>query len=80
MRLSLVIPVRNDAEGLTRLLSQARSMTWLGEIIVFDDASDPPCGPNMAEFSAAARDPRIRWLRGENGRARAMPATAHSTM
>ncbi|SEO24097.1 Glycosyl transferase family 2 [Gemmobacter aquatilis] len=69
MRLSLVIPVWNDPEGLTRLLTQAREMTCLAEIIVSDDASEPPCGPGMPGLSPeVAADPRLVWLRSDRQR------------
>lgn len=40
--LALVIPVWNDAEGLARLLDQARGMGVFSGIIVVDDGSDVP--------------------------------------
>jgi len=75
MMLSLVIPVWNDPEGLVRLLSQVRDMACFDEIIVSDDASDPPCGPQMPGLPAdVAADPRLIWLRSDSqggaGRAR----------
>lgn len=69
MRLSLVIPVWNDPEGLVRLLRQTHEMACFAEIIVSDDASDPPCGPQMAGLPAeVAADPRLVWLRSEDQR------------
>jgi len=65
MRMSLVIPVWNDPEGLVRLLSQVCDMTCFTEIIVYDDASQRPCGPDMPGLlPAVAIDPRLVWLRG----------------
>lgn len=43
--LSLVIPVRDDPEGLARLLDQARGAGWFDRIVVVDDGSDPPVRP-----------------------------------
>lgn len=40
--LALVIPVRDDAEGLARLLSDPVTQGLGAEIVVVDDASDPP--------------------------------------
>jgi hypothetical protein len=66
MSLSLVIPVRNDPEGLIRLLIEAQGFGWVTEIIVADDASDPPCGPGMAGLPPpVAEDPRLVWLRSD---------------
>lgn len=39
MTLSIIIPVHNDPEGLTRLLRQLRDMAVFDQIIVSDDAS-----------------------------------------
>jgi glycosyltransferase involved in cell wall biosynthesis len=40
MTLSIIIPVYNDPEGLTRLLRQLQDMAVFDQIIVSDDASD----------------------------------------
>lgn len=40
--LALVIPVWNDADGLARLLEQARSLNVFSQIVVVDDGSDVP--------------------------------------
>lgn len=40
--LALVIPVWNDAEGLARILAQARDMGVFAQIVVIDDGSDEP--------------------------------------
>lgn len=40
MTLSIIIPVYNDPEGLTRLLQQLQDMAVFDQIIVSDDASD----------------------------------------
>lgn len=69
MSLSLVIPVHNDAKGLLRLLEQAQGLGWVTEILVVDDASDPPCGPEMDGLpEAVAQDPRLVWLRSATHR------------
>lgn len=52
MRLSLVIPVWNDRDGLTRLLSQAVEMGVFAEIIIADDASDQDLSPKCLGFPA----------------------------
>jgi hypothetical protein len=43
--LALVIPVRDDAAGLARLLAQARGMGVFAQIVVVDDASARPVPP-----------------------------------
>ncbi len=58
MRLSLVIPVWNDPGGLRRLLDQVLAMDLFHQIIVSDDASDPP-----AQTAVPLTDPRLMWLR-----------------
>lgn len=42
LRPALVIPVRNDAPGLDRLLTQVRALGAFGQIVVVDDGSDLP--------------------------------------
>ena len=42
MRLSLVIPVHDDAEGLAQLLRQAAALGCVDQAVVVDDASEPP--------------------------------------
>ena len=69
MKVALVIPVWNDPEGLMRLLVQAQELAWVSQIVVADDASDPPCGPGMAGLPAAvAADTRLLWLRSDTRR------------
>jgi glycosyltransferase involved in cell wall biosynthesis len=69
MQVALVIPVWNDPEGLVRLLVQAQELAWVSQIVVADDASDPPCGPGMAGLPAAvAADARLLWLRSDTRR------------
>lgn len=66
MKIALVIPVWNDPKGLVRLLVKAQELAWVSQIVVADDASDPPCGPGMAGLPAAvAADPRLLWLRSD---------------
>jgi glycosyltransferase involved in cell wall biosynthesis len=43
MTLSIIIPVYQDPEGLTRLLRQLQDMAVFDQIIVSDDASDDAC-------------------------------------
>lgn len=67
--LSVVIPVWNDPAGLARLLPQLLSAPGVTQIIVADDASEPPCTPQHIGLSeAAAADPRLLWLRSESRR------------
>lgn len=42
MSLALVIPARNDQQNFDRLLMQARGMGIFDQIVIVDDASDPP--------------------------------------
>nr|WP_011116744.1 glycosyltransferase family A protein [Ruegeria sp. PR1b]AAN05138.1 RB117 [Ruegeria sp. PR1b] len=66
MSLSVVIPVYNDAEGLTRLLRQIEELALFDAVLVCDDASDPPCRPADLGFDDAAG--RISYLRSEHRR------------
>lgn len=69
MSLSLVIPVWNDPDGLIRLLVQAQELGWVSEIVVVDDASEIPCGPDMPGLpQAVAEDDRLVWLRSDRRR------------
>ena len=63
MTLSLVIPVWNDPDGLRRLLDQVLAMGVFHQIIVSDDASDPP-----ARTAQPHSDPRLLWLRHDTQR------------
>jgi hypothetical protein len=58
MTLSIIIPVYNDPEGLTRLLRQLQDMAVFDQIIVSDDASrdtsDVTCRPADLGFDEAA--------------------------
>ena len=45
LRPALVIPVRDDAAGLDRLLAQVRALDTFAQIVVVDDGSDPPVAP-----------------------------------
>jgi len=67
--LAVVIPVWNDPEGLAGLLPQLLARPEVTQIIVSDDASDPPCTPQAIGLpETAAADPRLLWLRSENQR------------
>jgi len=67
MELSLVIPVWNDTEGLDRLLNQVAELGLFSEVIVWDDASDVPLGPEMVPSSRSLAG-RIAWLRSDRQR------------
>ena len=45
LNLALVIPVRDDAARLDRLLAQARASRLFAQIVVVDDGSTPPVPP-----------------------------------
>lgn len=66
MNLSIVIPVRNDPEGLLRLLAQVEAYGIFEAVIVCDDASDPPCRPQDLGLDETAS--RITYLRSESWR------------
>jgi glycosyltransferase involved in cell wall biosynthesis len=66
MTLSVVIPVRNDPTGLTRLLKQLLQLQIAERILVCDDASDPPCRPADLGFDEAAAG--ICYLRSSDHR------------
>lgn len=63
MTLSVVIPVWNDPTGLRRLLEQICAMKVFDQIIVSDDASTIPVGPDALGLPDLAQDPRLLWLR-----------------
>ncbi len=67
MELSLVIPVWNDPAGLNQLLMQADKLGIFTDVIVVDDASDEPIGPNNVP-AAIALEGRISWLRSHRQR------------
>lgn len=66
MTLSVVIPVWNDPEGLRRLVTQVLAMRVFDQIIISDDASDPPVGPEL--LGPDGLDPRLLWLRSPDQR------------
>ncbi len=68
MRLTLVIPVWNDPEGLKRLLTQTAAMNVFSQIIVSDDASDPPVSAAALGLPELSGDPRLLWLRSADQR------------
>jgi len=63
--LAVVIPVWNDPAGLARLLPQFLALPDVTQIIVSDDASDPPCTAEHLDLADATGDPRLTWLRNE---------------
>ena len=67
MKLSLVIPVWNDLDGLNRLLRQVAELGLFSQVIVSDDASDVPVGPgNVPASQCFSGD--IAWLRSDTQR------------
>lgn len=66
--LSVVIPVWNDPDGLTRLLRQLLALPGIARIIISDDASDSPVTPETLDLPEAARDPRLVWLYSDTRR------------
>lgn len=66
MTLSVVIPVHNDPDGLTRLLTQLGDLQIADRIFVCDDASTPPCRPAELGFDEAAAG--ITYLRSDSHR------------
>lgn len=58
--LSVVVPVWNDAPGLARLLPALLPLPGLRRIVICDDGSDLPVGP---EALGLPDDPRFLWLR-----------------
>lgn len=66
MRLSVVIPVRDDAAGLVRILGDLQTTGVAAEVIVVDDASDPPCRLAVAAGSLPQGLPLV-WLRSDAG-------------
>lgn len=67
-RLSVVIPVWNDTEGLTRLLHQLLPLPGVDQIIVVDDASDTPCTAETLGLNAARDTERLVWLYSDERR------------
>ena len=64
--LAVVVPVWNDPEGLARLLPQLLDRPEVTQIIVSDDASDPPfTARDIGLPEATAADPRLIWLKGQ---------------
>lgn len=49
--LAVVIPVWNDAEGLSRLLGQISEIKAVSQVVVVDDASDTPADPTRMGWS-----------------------------
>ncbi|MEQ3670366.1 glycosyltransferase [Pseudophaeobacter sp.] len=66
MILSIIIPVHNDPEGLTRLLRQLQDMAVFDQIIVSDDASDMACRPADLGFDEMAMG--VTYLRSDQQR------------
>ena len=65
MTLSLIIPVWNDLDGMRRLLTQTVTMQVFQQIIISDDASDPPVTPHTIGLPHLADDSRLTWLRSD---------------
>lgn len=66
--LAVVIPVWNDPEGLAQLLPQLLAVPEITQIVIADDASEPPCSAEQIGLGDAAADPRLIWLRSETQR------------
>lgn len=62
MALSVVIPVRNDRDGLTALLRQIGDWDCFDRIIIVDDASDQDLSPDSLPIAPDLRA-RIQYLR-----------------
>jgi glycosyl transferase family 2 len=63
--LSVIIPVWNDHAGLAQILRQLLPMPGVDQIIVVDDASEPPCSPKTIDLPKIAEDSRVIWLRND---------------
>ncbi len=63
--LAVVVPVWNDLEGLRRLLPQLLSISSIVQVVVVDDASDPPCNAETIEIGDFSSDERLTWLRSD---------------
>jgi glycosyltransferase involved in cell wall biosynthesis len=67
--LAVVIPVWNDASGLSRLIPQLLAAPYISQIIIADDLSDPPCDAKHLDLPEdSAKDPRLIWLRSDDRR------------
>ena len=66
--LAVVIPVWNLPDDTAALLGQIEEMDLFSEVIVSDDASDPPCDPAAFGFTAERLDARLIYLRSETQR------------
>lgn len=64
--LAVVIPVWNDASGLSRLIPQLLAAPYVSQIIIVDDLSDPPCDAAHIDLpEGSGTDPRLIWLRSD---------------
>ena len=66
--LAIVIPVWNLHDDIADLLAQIEELGIFSEVIVSDDASDPPCDPEIFGFSSERLDARLVYLRSETQR------------
>lgn len=65
MKLSVVIPVRNDPAGLDRLLGHLARLRIARQIVVVDDGSDPPLQAAFARHRVPGA--QLDWLRSDAG-------------
>ncbi len=79
MELSLVVPVWNDLPGLERLLRQVAELGIFTQVIIADDCSDVPVGPETLPVAAAAFKDKIIWLRSDRRRGAGHSANACAT-
>ncbi|MCC6306570.1 MAG: glycosyltransferase [Rhodobacteraceae bacterium] len=63
MRLAVVIPVWNDEDGLRRLMGDLAALAVVGEVVVVDDGSDPPCSPERCLPAGGLPGVRLVWQR-----------------
>lgn len=66
--LAIIIPVWNLPKDLCALLEQVAEMGCFSEVIVVDDASDPPCDPTRLGFNKASLNAPLIYLRSDQQR------------
>lgn len=63
--LAIAIPVRNAPEALAALLDQIAAMGLFSQVVIADDASDPPVDPAACGHGAARLGARLDVVRAE---------------